>query len=142
MRQLSTVIRGGGGTATLAAILMAASLSLLTSCGPGANPILGEWEVSLKTGNTGLDAAVGIFTAIRKPSLLFTETEMRIQALGPADGARPVSYRKDKEDRWMVCFGSDGSQCQYFAFQDDQRTRAKFSALGMELDLVRRPDPA
>jgi hypothetical protein len=141
MLQLVRGIPRRTGTVALVAILAAASLSLLTSCGSEKNPILGEWDVTVKTGNTGVDAAVGIFTAMRKPSIVFTETDMRLQGLGPIDGARPVTYRKDKEGRWTVCFGSEGGKCQFFSFQDDQRTRAAFTALGMELSLVKKPDP-
>jgi hypothetical protein len=117
---------------------------LLASCGSEPNPVLGVWDVSVKTGNSSVDMAVGIFTAIQKPSVSFSENAMTLSGLGPADGARAVTYRQDKNDAWMVCFGDDPSQgqCQFFSFQDDIRSRATFNVLGLELSLVKRPGPA
>ncbi|MDR1035849.1 MAG: hypothetical protein LBT40_04575 [Deltaproteobacteria bacterium] len=130
----------GAVIAALALLLLFAAV-LLVSCGDEKNPILGEWDVTVRTGNSGVDAAVGIFTAMKQPTVTFTETEMQFQIMGPAGGTRPVSYNRDKDSRWMVCFGTEATQCQFFTFQDEQRTRAVFTIFGMDLALTRRPEP-
>ncbi|MDR3155161.1 MAG: hypothetical protein LBW85_13060 [Deltaproteobacteria bacterium] len=117
-----------------------AAVLILGACGPGKNPILGEWDVTVRTGNSGLDAMAGIFTAIQKPSVSFTETEMRLR-IGDSDQTRQVTYTKDDDGNWSVCFGAEGTQCQRFTFSDEARTRASFTVFGMELGLVKKPEP-
>ncbi|MDR1314011.1 MAG: hypothetical protein LBQ12_10035 [Deltaproteobacteria bacterium] len=124
------------------ALAFAAALILLSSCGSEKNPILGEWDVTLKTGNSGVDTVLGVLTAVKKPTVTFTETEMQLQVFGPADGTRAVTYNKDDEGRWVVCYGTESSQCQFVTFQDEQRTRALLTIFGMELSLVKRPEPS
>jgi hypothetical protein len=125
------------GAAALALVL-ASSAVLLVSCGVERNPVLGEWDVTVRTGNSRVDAAVGIFTAMKQLTVVFTKTEMQFKIAGPAGGTRPVTYSLDGDGRWMVCFGEGESLCQLFSFLDEQRNRAVFTVLGMDLSLTRR----
>jgi hypothetical protein len=119
-----------------------ASAVILASCGSERNPILGTWDVALRTGNSPADAVIGFFTAIQRPTLAFTETDATLAGAGPLDGSKPAVYRRDDDGRWMVCLGAEGSQCQFFLFQDEARTRATFTFMNLELTLTRRPEPA
>jgi hypothetical protein len=139
----SRSVRNGRLRAGLALALAAfAGLFIHASCGSEPNPILGVWDVTVKTGNAAADTAVNLFAAIQKPSVTFTETEMVVEGVGPVSGSRQVSYTRDDNGRWMACFGEGSGECHLVSFQDEAGTRATFHFMGIEMNLSKRPPAA